>query len=320
MLQTVKKRQLDNVGAKVWAAVQLIEEGYGGRLTNDSGHENTSPTWIFTFSQRKNAQLALRMNKEKLSVYLRKRTLDGRSLDALMNGLAKVDKESIRPDEGVAASLLGNAAPFLNPSPANPLLRISLELENLPRILDLYFNEPSATEAALAPEINSPSEEGESGAGAGASKRRRTTSADELLEQLDRNAATGRQGEQLVFIDELQRLHECGCPVPKDFVELKAVSDVGCGYDIASTWPGEERYIEVKTTTVSGSDYFMTDNEFRVLGDLGEKAWLYRVVLTSDGNGEISARIKDPANKIRSDQRIPVVWRVKEGAFSSSDS
>ena len=100
MFQTVKKRKLDNVGAKVWAAVQLIEEGYGGRLTNDSGHENTSPTWIFTFSQRKNAQLALRMNKEKLSVYLRKRTLDGRSLDTLMNGLAKVDKESIRSGRG----------------------------------------------------------------------------------------------------------------------------------------------------------------------------------------------------------------------------
>ncbi len=315
VFQTIAKRDLQNVGDNIWKAVQIIEEKYHGRLTHDSMHGKNSgdksTTWIFTFSSYGNAQLALRMNKEKLSLYLREKTCDGRDLAVLLPTGANIEDTYTKKEKGVTSSLLGEAAPFLNPSARNPLLRVKTEIDLLPSLLDDYFAIAKNSSTVVATEVSGSSDQ--ELAEPKRSGARRITTADELLQQLDRNAETGAAGERLVYADELNRLHECGCPLPKNYVELKAISDVGCGYDIASTWPGQERYIEVKTTTAEGSDFFLTENERNVLEKLGEKAWLYRVVLNSTG-GEIEARIQNPIAKIGVEDLKPVVWRVAAAA------
>lgn len=316
MLQTIPKRKLDRVGSNVWAAVKLIEDEFGGQLTHDSGHtKKTAPTWIFTFFKHQNAQLALRMNKDKLSLYLREKSLDGRDMSLLVGSLASIDKRYTSRDKGVSASLLSDGAPFLNPSATNPLLRVSADVGSLSKLLTLYLRVAEvpviSTEVATSGPDSKQDDTDRSGT------RRQVTSANELLEQLNRNAETGMAGEQAVYIDELQRLHRCGCPVPKDYVELKANTDVGCGYDIASTWPGEERYIEVKTTTARGSDFFMTENERRVLCELGEKAWLYRVWISPAGIAEILVKVINPMSWINEAELTPIVWRLREAAITS---
>jgi hypothetical protein len=148
----------------------------------------------------------------------------------------------------------------------------------------------------------------------------RSVSLEQLLEQLDRNSATGRSGEKLALIDELTRLRECGCPDPEKYVEHIAQTDIDRGYDISSTWPGEERYIEVKTTTVaSTNDFFLTENERQTLAGLGSKAWLYRVVLGKDISSGSIHRVKDPIRRIRAEEMRAVVWRIGVSVLTSDD-
>lgn len=138
---------------------------------------------------------------------------------------------------------------------------------------------------------------------------------EEFAALLERQSEVGRAGEGLVILDEQARLRRCGCPKPEDYVLRIAESDVGRGYDVASTWPGEERCIEVKTTTRAGSDFFLTANERAVLGELGERAWIYRVEADGNHDGKIVARLNNPMRKIAEAQMTPVVWRVPNCVF-----
>lgn len=144
-----------------------------------------------------------------------------------------------------------------------------------------------------------------------APKQARKLSEDDLRNQLERQSETGKAGELMVVLDEMARLKACGCQEPEKYVHRVSESDVGRGYDVESNWPGEERCIEVKTTTSPGSDFYLTLNERNVLGDLGAKAWLYRVALDTQGCGAITLRLQNPLKSISEEQMLPVVWRVK---------
>lgn len=307
----IKERELQ-IADDVRAAVSLMKTRYKAVLTHDSGH-TTGPTWIFTLPHPSSAQVAVRMNKRDLSIYLRDKTQNGSPLEPLLDDLAEVKERYPNPArKNPSNSLLSQEdAPYLRPNDLNRLLLIRPMPNSLEKILDIYLSHSSAAMPAVTtqPEPDAPREI------AGRQRAARIVSADELLAQLDRNAATGRAGEETGLTDELNRLRECGCPDPENHVEHVAQTDVGRGFDIATTWPGEERCIKVKTTTAAGSDFFITENERQVLGALGEKAWLYRVVLDADGSGSISDRIQDPISRIPVDAMRPVVWRIDAAAF-----
>ncbi|MBK8324753.1 MAG: DUF3883 domain-containing protein [Betaproteobacteria bacterium] len=98
-------------------------------------------------------------------------------------------------------------------------------------------------------------------------------------------------------------------PEPDPFVRHIALDDVGAGYDIESTWPGHERFIEVKSTAGQSGEIFISAREREVLLAKGRHAWLYRVSL---GEGEASVQeIHDPMNLIPDEHFTPQVWRVK---------
>jgi hypothetical protein len=135
---TVKERDLE-MGSEVRAAVELIKNAYGAVLTHDSGH-TTAPTWIFTFPKQGNAQVAMRMNKTKLALYLRSRTLKGEELLPLVGGLLVAKKRYSEPDGRPAASVRSaQHAPFLAPSKSNPMLLIQPNEGCLKRVLDIYL-------------------------------------------------------------------------------------------------------------------------------------------------------------------------------------
>jgi hypothetical protein len=298
-------------GARVRRAIDVMKGGYGAVLTHDSGHAK-GPTWIYTFPDHGHAQVAIRMNKEALSLYVRDRTPDGRPLEPLLGGLADVTGRYPNADgTNPANSLMSDEhAAYLNPR-RQPLLLISPRDEALTAFLDLYLGR--ATTTALSDD-GTPASSGPEGSSGGTSPRRRgrAIDADAFAAQLDRNNATGRAGELIALADELRRLREeCGCPAPEGFVEHVAQTDVGRGYDIASRWPGHERCIEVKSSTTDGDEFFLSEREREVLGDLGAGGWIYRVRVTGDGAGSVVERLQDPVGTIPDEAMAPVVWRVR---------
>ena len=232
-LTTVKQRELD-ISDEVRAAVLLLSN-YGALLTHDTGHTKSAPTWIFTLPQFNNAQIAMRMNKIKLSLYLRNKALNGELLEPLINNLTVIEERFPHPKKGAPSSLQSSEhAPFLRPTDQNQLLRIRPHTGMLKLIIDLYLTKS----ISLEPFVESTLASEEATHGGSGTRQSRVVAAEELLAQLDRNAAIGRAGEQIALEDERQRLLQCGCSEPESYLELVAISDVGCGYDIASRWPG----------------------------------------------------------------------------------
>ncbi len=99
----------------------------------------------------------------------------------------------------------------------------------------------------------------------------------------ERLAATkgdvGRRGELIALHYEASRIRtEEG---PKFLARLEHSSKVvgdGLGYDIRSVRAGEDIFIEVKTTVGPfWSNLFFTENEYRVMKELGEAYWLIRI-------------------------------------------
>ncbi len=233
-LSPIAKRDLKNVGKNIWDAIALMEQDYGGQLTHDSGHgqdsDEQATTWIFTFPSFGDAQIAVPMNRQKLSLLMRGRTLDGRALEQIVGGVAKIEKKYTNPERGVASSVLGSRAPFLNPSSNNPLLRVNPNQTTVGTLLSLYFGRPPihniiANVRPYDAPLTASSQERLSA--------NRIVSADELQSQLDRNAETGATGELIAVLDELDRLRICGCLEPEKFVKRIGIEDVGRGYEVA---------------------------------------------------------------------------------------
>src|SRR6185437_9543379 len=137
-----------------------------------------------------------------------------------------------------------------------------------------------------------------------------TITPDMLRRKLDRNSEIGRAGERVAYVSEVARLSTLGCPNPADCVSIVADENVAAGYDIRSSWNGETRYIEVKSSTSSDNDFFLTANERAELTKLGARAWLYRVRVNSDMSGEVVQRLQDPMGQIPEAAMQPVAWRV----------
>jgi hypothetical protein len=307
----LEKRTLADLGYPVAAGVlrtiQLLEERYGASDYHDSGHTQTAPTWIFKLPRYGNAEVGVRMNKRDTTLYMRDRTFEGKRL----RDLVPADKVAkVYPRDGKPANSVLNSA-YLGPSASNEVLMLELEPDDVEAVLAAFFGKGGENSGVSAAAGERPGAD-ETVAGNGI---RAGLTEEDFASLLERRSETGRAGEMLVILDELARLRACGCPRPEDYVKRVAESDVGCGYDVASTWPGEERCIEVKTTTCPGSDFFLTANEREELGRLGERAWIYRVEADGNHDAKIVARLNAPMRKIAEAQMTPVVWRVPNCVF-----
>lgn len=96
-----------------------------------------------------------------------------------------------------------------------------------------------------------------------------------------KNALVGLKGEQCVIKAEINRLMSENAPkhIIDRIQHLSLISD-SYGYDILSfNYDGTPRYIEVKTTTRSSSDFSfeITANEYQTALELGENYYIYIV-------------------------------------------
>jgi hypothetical protein len=110
--------------------------------------------------------------------------------------------------------------------------------------------------------------------------RERTARRVDYLAQETRNRSLGAEGERFVLRYEAERLHRAGKKRLADRVEQ--VSDTrgdGLGYDVLSfEESGEERFIEVKTTSFGQrTPFFVSRNEVAFSREEPERFHLYRV-------------------------------------------
>lgn len=307
-----KKRTLADLGqsaaAGVLHAIWLLEERYGASEYHESGHnpDRRAPVLVVKLPRYGDAEVGVPLNKRDITLYMRDRTCDGKRLRDLISA-DKVTK--VYPRDGNPTASVQESR-YLRPSETNEVLKLKLAPEDVESVLSAFFGEGGKGAAAAhgmpltPPASMSPMKGGRSG-----------LTEEDFAALLERRSEIGRAGEGLVILDEQERLRNCGCPKPEDYVRRVAETDVGRGYDIESTWPGEERCIEVKTTTRAGSDFFLTANERTVLGELGERAWIYRVEADGNRGGKIVAKLNNPMDKIAEEQMTPVVWRVPTGVL-----
>lgn len=291
-----------SVSDDVLHAIDLLQHRYGATDYRDSGHTNTRPTWIFELPAF-NAEVGVPMNKRDLSLYMRNRTLDGRKLTDLLSP-EKVTK--VYPRDGKPAQSIKDSS-FLGPSKGNECVLLELERGDLEPLFEAFFavqvSEPTYA-SSVAPHTSTPT------LSAGDTSARVPIDAETFEALLDRRSEVGQAGELCAVQDEIERLKALGCSDPHCWVERVALTDVGRGYDIASTWPGHERYIEVKSSTSPTNGLFITDNERKVLTGLGARAWLYRVVVCKDGTSNLMVRLQDPMRFLPVAAFVPVVFRV----------
>lgn len=129
-------------------------------------------------------------------------------------------------------------------------------------------------------------------------KSAKEMSPEELLKKLERQDTIGTKGEDFAIEYEKERLEGLGAK-PEHFDEYiidRRKINISQGYDIESHFDGQSRYIEVKTTTVNAeADFFFSTNEFKVLQEKGEEAYIYRVVLSEDLKTRIDVQeVKNP--------------------------
>lgn len=248
------------------------------------------------------------MNKESRTLYMRNQTLDGWKLTDLLPA-EKIAK--VYPRDGKPARSIDDSV-FLGPAHGQEAVRLRLERADLEPLFDSFFAAPAA--APVPAPIPAPATSSAASLGA----RREPIDAEAFEALMERRSDVGQAGELWAVQDELRRLERLGCPDPHRWVERVALTDVGRGYDIASTWPGHERWIEVKSSTFRSGALYVTENERQLLGELGHRAWLYRVWIRPDGSAEVVARVQDPMSHVPTSALVPVLYRVDASALVSS--
>ncbi len=129
-------------------------------------------------------------------------------------------------------------------------------------------------EDLLLSEVVTPSFPQKTSKGRGNKKPREQHANEEL------NIYLGDLGEKAVISHERNFLIDKGYVALADKVEQVSVT-VGdhLGYDVLSFYPsGEEKWIEVKTTTKSqSSEFHISENQIKCSETAGDKFWLYRI-------------------------------------------
>ncbi len=96
----------------------------------------------------------------------------------------------------------------------------------------------------------------------------------------------GELGEVVALHYEIRRVEsETGFSSVGKVMRVSEQTD-SAGYDIESFSQGDKVFIEVKSTSGGfWTDFFLTANEERVMKNLGEKYWLYRIFELSKDDG-----------------------------------
>lgn len=297
---TVVERPLPLASPDAIAAAEWLKAVYGAVLTWESRKEGKQqgdrPLRIYTLPN--GPQAAIRMNQNSPALYVRATSVTGDNIVDAIAAVTPIQRSYTGQEQYDAPSSILSHAPYLKPAPTNALLRLNPAPGQYKRIFELALGQPREAQPS---EASKP---------AGAPANRRPIDEEEFRRRQERNSETGRKGELVALAWERNRLAMLTppCPEPDRYAIPISADNVGAGYDILSTWPGEERYIEVKATMAAAPEFFMTENERLTLAGHGQRAWIYRVELGPGAT--IVTTFQDPVSKFDG-LMSPSAWRVK---------
>lgn len=115
---------------------------------------------------------------------------------------------------------------------------------------------------------------------------------------LEEQKELGMRDEEAVLQDEKEYLIKNGRADLANNIRHISKHSVSEGYDIISyDLHGNNKFIEVKTSTKLVSNFYITDNELKTAEYLKYKYWVYRVIFTGKNDFDI-IRIQNPFKKI----------------------
>lgn len=153
------------------------------------------------------------------------------------------------------------------------------------------------------------------------SKNQKTGKKDYITEH-KKKIEVGEIGEKMVLIAEKQRLSSEGAPETL-ISRIKRVAEEkdGLGYDILSyNIDSSPRYIEVKTTSLSPSNFYfeLTSNELSISKKYAENYYLYIVIDILSPNPRIKV-IRNPFGDNSSMKLVPIKYRVNLRLIDESE-
>lgn len=256
-------------------------EQHGGVLMHSSGHgkqkgEELKGTLIYSLGLSKGLMIAL--NKVFPSLYIKQYLASGENIFDVVSSAKNYlsDTYSIS-NKGLSSKGYNthlDRFDWLKPSAKNPTILLSkVDVDSAKQIIDSIVNKKNLSSNVKINQINS------------SKKPDRLFSPDDLIKKLERQSEIGKQGECIAYQFEYQRLMDLGA-TPKQAIKAihhVALDNVSKGYDIESNFNSERRCIEVKATTAKAdSEFFFSLNEYEVLKNLGDEAFIYRVVFSND--------------------------------------
>ncbi|MDQ1151195.1 hypothetical protein QE382_003179 [Sphingobacterium zeae] len=124
----------------------------------------------------------------------------------------------------------------------------------------------------------------------------------------------GKVGEQIAFEYELNRLRENGIKNPQAYIEHTSKINSAAGFDLTCSLKDDYRFIEVKSSFGNSLDFYITENEIKILEELGENAYIYFVRISDlEKSKGIVIRIqKNPILTLRKNGILkPILFRAE---------
>ncbi len=129
-------------------------------------------------------------------------------------------------------------------------------------------------------------------------------SPEEFAKQKANTEEIGKLGEDYVYQYEKSKLTQIGRKDLADKIRMICQENVVAGYDILSfTEDGNEKYIEVKTTTGNHYRFELTVNELSKAEVLENSYWIYRVTKVKTDSPEV-LMIQNPNQLIQENKLI----------------
>lgn len=146
-------------------------------------------------------------------------------------------------------------------------------------------------------------------------KKYRTARKIDNWEEINRKRKiTGTKGEEIALAIEQEYFESIGRKDLADRVRHVSVEDGdGLGYDILSFFDnGKEKYIEVKSTTVSiGSPFNISSNELGFLREHMDDSFVCRVLVSNEALDEVPQYEMVPSYVVLDHDIIPTVFVVR---------
>lgn len=139
------------------------------------------------------------------------------------------------------------------------------------------------------------------------------TNPKTLEEKLKLQREIGEIGELIAFNYEINRLKNIGVKNPEKYIEHTSKINSSAGFDVSCLVKKDNRFIEVKSSLNDDLDFFITENEYHTLEQLGEEAFIYFVHITDliKKNGKVFRTLRNPIEELNINGNLkPIAYRA----------